>query len=431
MRDRQNVDDRTSILLIPHMVLPVPAIKGGAILQLITSLIEQNERYNKLDLHVITKEDEDAEKFCYKNTCLYRYNPDTKSSKQYKFFGICYKLYDFLYRIFNTRLTSKIFKKRRHISAHGYFSYLVAKEVKPQIIVLDAGKIEGIDLLTKLVGDDNVFFHIHHEIIGDENFEKGIKNSISISEYVKKKWINGQATTGKHLVLLNGIPIDKFKRDNIHFERKKIRNDLGISSDEILCLFCGRIIKDKGVMELLNAFDQIDNKKIKLLVIGSPLYSTSTTSQYCEDVIGKIKNNPNIQYLGFIPNEEMPKYYAAADMQIVPSIWQEGAGLVTIEGMASGLPLIITESGGMVEYVTKDCSLQVPIDEQLPKNLASAIMKLAGNPELREEMGRNGIKRAELFSEEKYYENFVALIEDVQTKILSKQEEDKINANNT
>ena len=117
----------------------------------------------------------------------------------------------------------------------------------------------------------------------------------------------------------------------------------------------------------------------------------------------------------------MPKYYAISDIQIVPSIGQEGAGLVTIEGMASGLPLIITESGGMVEYATKDCSLQVPINEQLPDNLASAIIELANNPKLREELGKNGRKRAELFSEEKYYKNFVSLIEQIQNGNSAKQ----------
>lgn len=411
---KNNSKPKIKVLLIPHMVLPVPAIKGGAILQLITSLIEQNELYHQLDLHVITREDAEAEKFSYTHTHLYRYNPNKIRSKQYMHFGFCYKIYDFFYRIFNNRLMTKFFKKRRHISAHGYFSYLVAKKIRPQIIVLDAGKIEGIDLLTNLVGENNVFFHIHHEIIGDENFEKGIKNSISISEFVKSRWVNGQETTGQHVVLLNGIPIDKFKKLAPKFDRYGMRASLGIQPDEILCLYCGRIIKDKGVMELLEAFDRIDNKKIKLLVIGSDLYSAPTTSKYCQDVIEKINKNPNIQHLGFIPNAEMPKYYAISDIQIVPSIWQEGAGLVTIEGMASGLPLIITESGGMVEYATRDCSLQVPINEQLPDNLASAIIELANNPELREELGKNGRKRAELFSEEKYYKNFVSLIEQIQ-----------------
>lgn len=66
-------------------------------------------------------------------------------------------------------------------------------------------------------------------------------------------------------------------------------------------------------------------------------------------------------------------------MQVVPSIWQEGAGLVAVEGMAAGLPLIITQSGGMVEYVNSDAAIQVPIDKELPHNLALNIKLLAND----------------------------------------------------
>ena len=64
-------------------------------------------------------------------------------------------------------------------------------------------------------------------------------------------------------------------------------------------------------------------------------------------------------HVGYINNDELYKYYQIADMQAVPSMWEEAAGLVAIEGMASGLPLVVTRSGGMVEYVDEKCALTV------------------------------------------------------------------------
>ena len=115
--------------------------------------------------------------------------------------------------------------------------------------------------------------------------------------------------------------------------------------------------------------------------------------------------------MGYIPNDQLPEYYATADMQVVPSIWQEGAGLVAVEGMAAGLPLIITQSGGMVEYVNSDAAIQVPIDKELPHNLALNIKLLANDKQKREKMGLAGRKRAELFNRENYYNNFVSVFE--------------------
>ena len=105
----------------------------------------------------------------------------------------------------------------------------------------------------------------------------------------------------------------------------------------------------------------------------------------------------------------MGELAALADIQVIPSIWQEGAGLVAIEGMAAGLPLIITDSGGMVEYVDDESAIKVPIDEELPQNLARTILELHNDPERRKKMGSAGRCRAQKFSSKVYYRDFVEI----------------------
>ena len=118
----------------------------------------------------------------------------------------------------------------------------------------------------------------------------------------------------------------------------------------------------------------------------------------------------NVIYLGYIPNAKMQDYYAVSDMMVIPSIWQEGAGLVTIEGMAAGLPLIITDSGGMVEYVNDECAIKVPINDDLPRNLAAQIERLSGDAALRKEMGEAGKARAKRFNPKSFYDSYVRIV---------------------
>ena len=142
-------------------------------------------------------------------------------------------------------------------------------------------------------------------------------------------------------------------------------------------MFCGRFIPVKGINELLNAFEIIENKRIKLLLIGSANFSSPEETVFSKQIVDRSKRMDNVIYIGYIPNEQLPEYYASADVLAVPSVWEEGAGLVAIEGMASGLPLIITQSGGMVEYVSDECGIKLPIDSELSNNLANSIVELS------------------------------------------------------
>lgn len=76
-----------------------------------------------------------------------------------------------------------------------------------------------------------------------------------------------------------------------------------------------------------------------------------------------------IRNLGYIPNNALYRYYQASDLQVIPSLWKETAGIVAIEGMLSGLPLIVTRSGGMVEYVDETCAKILERDDRLVENL--------------------------------------------------------------
>ena len=146
------------------------------------------------------------------------------------------------------------------------------------------------------------------------------------------------------------------------------------------------------------------------MLIGSFYYSLNKDDEFSRNIVERAKKMDNVTYLGYIPNSELQDYYSISDIQVVPSTWQEGAGLVALEGMASGLPLIITDSGGMVEYVNDDCAIKLPIDDNLPQNLSENIINLANEKQLRKMMSEAGKNRAAIFDKEMYYNNFVGIM---------------------
>lgn len=120
-----------------------------------------------------------------------------------------------------------------------------------------------------------------------------------------------------------------------------------------------------------------------------------------------------MQFTGYIPNEDLPDYYRLADLVCVPTLVEEAAGLVAVEAMACGRPVLATRSGGMPEYLEGSQAVLVERGENIADQLAWSIRMLYEHPALCAEMGAAGAKRAKDFSVERYYNEFVRIVHDV------------------
>lgn len=403
------------IMLIPPICLPVPSVGGGAIETLITNLLDINEIEQKVQFIVISKYDMEASKIKYEHSKVYYLQNERSCIVGSNWFKLLWFLYRIWLKIFQNRIAVKISRKWLHrMNFFEFQCYWIAKINKVDYIVNEGhwGETELISL-NHVVGSENYYTHIHCVRKEDKRARRATSNSISISDYVKKKWVVDQSITGQNRVLYNGIDIEKFRREYSMEEKKAIRSSLNISEDEFVVLFCGRIIPEKGIKELLDAFDMLDDEKYKLVLIGSVAFSDSQKTEYSEQMMKRAMTAKNVIPVGYVPNDKISDYYAISDIQVVPSIWQEGAGLVAIEGMAAGKPLIVTESGGMTEYVDHNAAIQLPINEKLSENMAKSIKMLASNSEYREKMGAAGRERAKLFTRARYYHNFISIFGDV------------------
>lgn len=407
------MNKKKTVMLIPPMGLPIPAVGGGAVEQLITHLLDVNEIENKVNIIAVSKNDEQAAKHEYKNSKVYYYHMDRQKFDGLSLSKTMWNFYRLWLKIFYNRITSKIFKKKIvRMDFYLFQLYRIAKIEKVDYVIIEGGwELLKYAVFKELLGKERVFLHLHASSVENLSLRQVINNSISISEYVRNMWVKDKSIPGTNVVLYNGIDIRKFQTIISNEMRDIKRKQIGVLNDECLVLYCGRIIPEKGVEQLLSAFDLLSGKKIKLLLIGNVDFSTNKSTDFFVKIKNKAQSNPNVIMLGYIPNDQLPEYYALADIQVIPSIWQEGAGLVAVEGMASGLPLIVTQSGGMVEYVNSDTAIQVPINSELPQNLALSIKMLANDKVKRETMRNAGLQRAKLFSRENYYKKFVEIFD--------------------
>jgi glycosyltransferase involved in cell wall biosynthesis len=108
----------------------------------------------------------------------------------------------------------------------------------------------------------------------------------------------------------------------------------------------------------------------------------------------------------------MPRYYALSDIVVMPSLCDESAGKVAMEGMASGRAVITTTAGGIPEYVTKECGILLDRGDGFVSDLRAAILDLAQNAAKRRRMGTAGALESRRFAPAIYYANYVKLVSD-------------------
>jgi glycosyltransferase involved in cell wall biosynthesis len=181
-------------------------------------------------------------------------------------------------------------------------------------------------------------------------------------------------------------------------------------------VFSGRITKEKGVTELIEALIRLKkHSNIKLLIIGSPFYgNTANDNPFVRDLKQKAEIiKERIIFTGFISYSLMPQYLKISDLAVIPSLWDDPCPNTVLEAQAMGLPIITTRRGGIPEEVTEENAILLETDEKFVDNLAAAILDLYEHPEKRAQMSAASLKRSKLFDKETYAKNFFAALESI------------------
>ncbi|HEY1984030.1 MAG TPA: glycosyltransferase family 4 protein [Terracidiphilus sp.] len=162
-----------------------------------------------------------------------------------------------------------------------------------------------------------------------------------------------------------------------------VKARLGIPSHVPVIGFVGRLTRDKGVPELIQAFEDIlfAIPSARLLFVG---WFDDSEDAVDADVRATISNHPHIIHTGFV--EDTAPYYKAMDILILPT-WREGFPNVVLEAAATGIPVITTLSTGSRDAVVPEVTgLLIPAG--YPKAISEAAIQLLRNPDRRYRMGR-------------------------------------------
>ena len=114
---------------------------------------------------------------------------------------------------------------------------------------------------------------------------------------------------------------------------------------------------------------------------------------------------------GFVDYTELVIYYSICSLCVVPSIWDEPVALVPLEAMTMGLPVIISDAGGMIEYEKNNCLIIVPRGKDFESNLRLAIEQIYYDKIFRSELGARGKARSADYSKLQYFQKFSSIFE--------------------
>jgi len=208
----------------------------------------------------------------------------------------------------------------------------------------------------------------------------------------------------KHLHVQMGIPAGRIHVLPHFYELEPGRF---ISEPGRDVLFVGRLSKEKGVEQLLDAWKRTDRGEAKLLLAGDGPERAALKNKIATENIG------GVEFLGFVVKKDQEDLWKRAAFSVVPSIWQEPLGLVVFEAWERGRPAIVSDTGGLAESVEEGSDgLKVPMRD--PGAWAAAMGKLLREPDRCTAMARAGVVKLERdFTKEKWLEEIGAIYDGV------------------
>ena len=385
------------IAVLTSGLLPVPAILGGAVENLIDYYIEYNNQYQIHDITVYSIAPPNG-------------TPNSNTPNTH-------------YHYINTTSWWGRLKRYIYVRTHKsvyynpyieYFFYKALKDITKKeydIIILE--NRPGYAIPVSKVSKAKIIIHLHNDLLNKDSKNaleicKVCDKVITVSDYIKKR----VETIGSKISIVtvhNGIDLERF-----YHATPIQRKTLGFKNDDFIVVYSGRINPEKGVKELIQAFTQLkDYPNIKLLIIGGSFFgNTKGTDTFIASLQEESKEiADSIVFTDFIPYKQIPSYLAMCDVAVIPSMWEDPFPTTILEAMASSLPIIATNSGGISE-ACQDCAIILE-KSNIVNQLTKSLLHLYHNNEDRNRMQINSLKNSGSFKKELYSEQFYTEISQI------------------
>lgn len=376
------------IAVITSGILPVPAVEGGAVEHLTEYYVEANEHTGEHDITVFS---------------VAPHKPLPRRSYKHT-------------RFVNVNVTSFLSRVRRVMFCkyhkcyyyHPYVEYFLSR-------ILRKVKRGGFDLIVlenrpafapvlRRHTTARILIHLHTDTINTSQplAREWLDNAdgvIAISDYIRRQVLRVKPDMPVRIAY-NGIQLEHFSQATPF-----ARAEMGFTSDDFVLVYCGRVIPEKGIEQVIEAMLMLTRQQVdvKLLVIGSSFYGTD---KHVDAYVAKMQQlaepvKESIHFTGYVPYDQIPCYLKACDVAVLPSLCEEAFGLTMLEGMACGLPVITTNAGGIPE-VCEGASIVLPRDEHLAANIAASVRSLKDDRNKLGELKKKALERSQSFSQESY-----------------------------
>ena len=214
---------------------------------------------------------------------------------------------------------------------------------------------------------------------------------VCVSPSVYQRSLQDRLSPAKKQLILangtcNGIDVRRFSKANIDQEEiKLLQEKYQISEKHFVLGFVGRLVRDKGIIELVDAFKRIhlEYPFTRLLLVGM----LEERDALPLDTVQEIKSNPNIIFTGYVDNRSIEKYYALMNLYVLPS-YREGFPTSVLEASAMELPVLTTRVTGCIDAILPErTGLFV---EHAAIDLYEKVKYLLDYSEVGTEMGKQG-----------------------------------------
>ena len=375
---------RPRVLLVPPPDLPVPAVQGGAVETLLTHLIRENEKQGQLDLLCASVTDDAARRAAegWQHTKMLYINRPGGHRRYWPMV--------FLERCAGIAAPYDPWYQKVQLS-------LALELPPPDLIVAEGGNLTQCSAISRMFGRKRCLAHLHGQTTCTPVMDDIYGGVLALSDFIRENYLQSSTLDPQRAYILhNCIDTARFCPGPAS---KTLRAQLGFTDEDFVVLYCGRLDPDKGIHKLMEAIAALHEPHIKLLIVGSPFFARTQQSAFQRKLEQQAKSLGNrVQFTGYIPNEDLPDYYRLADLCCVPTLVEEAAGLVAVEAMACGRPVLATRSGGMPEYLAGSQAVLVERGDTVTDQLAWSIRMLYEHPALCTEMGAAGAARGREFS---------------------------------
>lgn len=385
--------------------VPVPAVDGGAGEVLTTEIIEGNEKAGDFFMDIYTIESPKLNSIKYNNAEIIQIHIT--------------KWNCFFCKARNALL--KLLKRRFRFIP---YNRALLKSFRDNYdVILVENNMQVYEDIYKHAknGTNNMIYHMHNDIDGTtkpeylcEFIAKTAKAILPVSKYIKNHFYE-VAPNDKMKVFYNCIDLKEFDI-NKNYNTKELKKKYGIAPNDFVFLYTGRICPEKGILELVKAFKKIccEYSHIKLLIVGSRWYNLIAKDEYFEELLKESEGlEEKITFTGYVFPKDMPAIYTLGDVLVIPSMWEEPFGVVALEGMAMKVPIITTNSGGLVEILDDTMSIIVDKENYVEEQLENAMKEMLNESEKRDGFISKAYEKVcnnDRFDKEKYYDNFLECI---------------------